>query len=201
MHNHDVLVPNARQTPGLLERLLDIPGPSVRNANELDGDMLLKRRMERPVDGAEGTATDLVEQVEVTPGPHNSQHSSPTGMPPQPFARLQAPLRPNNLTVPPDIARVQGLLQRTEVNAWGVMHVLHTFTGMSAASPRNQRDWILTTVWAISMDAVAAGLIFMVFSSYIMWYRLKAKRVGGTIALALGFVICGAFVAGLGWLM
>ncbi len=76
------------------------------------------------------------------------------------------------------------------MNAWGVMHVLYTFTGMPAAGPRNERDWILTTVWAVSIDAVAAGLIFMVFSSYIMWYRLKAKRVGGMVALGLGFVIC-----------
>jgi hypothetical protein len=77
------------------------------------------------------------------------------------------------------------------------MHVLHTFTGMPSAGPRNERDWILTTAWAISMDAVAAGLIFMVLSSYIMWYRLKAKRLGGIIALLLGLVSCGAFVVAL----
>jgi hypothetical protein len=35
-------------------------------------------------------------------------------------------------------------------------------------------DWVLPTVWALSMHAVAAGLMAMVFSSYIMWYRLKA---------------------------
>ncbi len=100
-----------------------------------------------------------------------------------------------------DLRSGRATLQRTDLNAWGVMHVLHTFTGMPAAGPRNERDWILTTAWAISMDAVAAGLIFMVFSSYIMWYRLKAKRVGGIIALVLGLVICGAFVAGFGWLI
>lgn len=105
------------------------------------------------------------------------------------------------IDVKADLRSNRVMLTRTEVNAWGVMHVLHTFTGMPAAGPRNQRDWILTTAWALSMDAVAAGLIFMVFSSYIMGYRLKAKRAGGTIALALGVVICGAFVAGLGWLM
>lgn len=36
------------------------------------------------------------------------------------------------------------------------------------------------------MDAVASGLIVMVFSSYIMWYRLKPKRRGGIVALVLG---------------
>jgi hypothetical protein len=92
-------------------------------------------------------------------------------------------------------------LQRTDVNAWGVLHVLHTFTGVRAADTRNARDWTLTTVWAYSMDAVAAGLMVMVFSSYIMWYRLKNKRRGGIVALLLGFGSCGAFLAGLGWLI
>jgi hypothetical protein len=99
-----------------------------------------------------------------------------------------------------DLRSGRATLQQTDLNAWGVMHVLHTFTGMPATGSQ-KRDWFLTTVWAISMDAVAAGLVFMVFSSYIMWYRLKAKRLGGTIALLLGLVTCGAFVAGFGWLL
>jgi hypothetical protein len=52
----------------------------------------------------------------------------------------------------------------------------------------------------MSMDA-AAGLIFMVFSSYIMCYRLKTKRLGGIIALPIGLVSCSAFVTGFGWLL
>jgi hypothetical protein len=101
------------------------------------------------------------------------------------------------IDVKADLRSGRATLQRTDVNVWGAMHVLHTFTGMPSAGPRNERDWILTTVWAISMDAVAAGLIFMVLSSYIMWYRLKAKRLGGIIALVLGLVSCGTFVAAL----
>lgn len=101
------------------------------------------------------------------------------------------------IDVKADLRSGRATLQRTDVNVWGVMHVLHTFTGMPSAGPPNERDWILTTVWAISMDAVATGLIFMVLSSYIMWYRLKAKRLGGIIALVLGLVSCGAFVAAL----
>jgi hypothetical protein len=81
------------------------------------------------------------------------------------------------------------------------MHVLHTFTGVRAADTRNARDWTLTSVWAFSMDAVAVGLIVMVFSSYIMWYRLKPKRRGGIMALVLGFASCGAFLVGFHWLI
>ena len=81
------------------------------------------------------------------------------------------------------------------------MHVLHTFTGAPAADSRNRRDWTLTTVWALSMDAVAAGLIVMVLGSYVMWFRLRAKRLGGIVALLLGFITCGAFIGGLRWLL
>jgi hypothetical protein len=105
------------------------------------------------------------------------------------------------IDVKADLTSGRATLQRTDVNAWGIMHVLHTFTGVRAADTRNARDWTLTTVWALSMDAVAAGLIIMVFSSYIMWYRLKAKRPVGIVALLLGFVSCGAFVTGLRWLI
>ena len=100
-----------------------------------------------------------------------------------------------------DLATGQATLQRTDLNAWGVMHVLHTFVGVRAADPVNERDWYLTTFWALSMDAVAVGLAMMVLSSYIMWYRLKAKRRGGVVALLLGFLSCGVFVTGLRWLI
>lgn len=91
-------------------------------------------------------------------------------------------------------------LQRNALNAWGVVHLLHTFTGVRSGDTRNARDWTLTTVWALTMDAVAAGLIVMVFSSYIMWYRLRSKRRGGVVALTLGSVSCVMFVVGLRWL-
>jgi hypothetical protein len=100
-----------------------------------------------------------------------------------------------------DLQEGRATVQRTQLNAWGVMHVLHTFTGAPAADSRNRRDWTLTTLWALSMDVVAAGLIVMVFSSYIMWFRLRAKRLGGVVALALGFLICGACISALRWLL
>lgn len=99
-----------------------------------------------------------------------------------------------------DLATGRATLQRNELNAWGVMHLLHTFTGVRAADTINTRDWVLTTVWAVSMDALAVGLIIMVFGSYLMWYRLKAKRRAGVIALLLGVITCGAFMGGVSWL-
>lgn len=100
-----------------------------------------------------------------------------------------------------DLATRRATLQQSDVNAWGIAHVLHTFTGVRTTDPLNERDWFLTTVWALSMDAVALGLVIMVISSYVMWYRLKAKRRGGIAALLVGCVSCGLFVVGLRWLI
>ena len=106
-----------------------------------------------------------------------------------------------NIDVKADLQAGRATVQRTQLNAWGVMHILHTFTGAPAADSRNRRDWTLTTLWALSMDAVAGGLIVMVLGSYVMWFRLRAKRIGGIIALALGFISCGAFIGALRWLL
>lgn len=92
-------------------------------------------------------------------------------------------------------------LQRTDLNVWGVMNQLHTFTGVRNGDGVNDRDWVLTWIWAFSMDAVALGLVVMVLSSYVMWSRLEAKRRGGLIALALGWTTCAAAVFGARWLL
>jgi hypothetical protein len=91
-------------------------------------------------------------------------------------------------------------VSHTEINAWGIMRVLHTFTGVRAGDSRNQRDWIPTTVWALSMDAVAGGIVFMVCSGLYMWYGLTTKRAAGLAALGMGATICGLFVWGLRWI-
>jgi cytochrome bd-type quinol oxidase subunit 1 len=80
-----------------------------------------------------------------------------------------------------------------------VIHLLHTFTGVREADPQNTRDWVLTTMWALSMDALAVGLTLMVISSYVMWWRLPNKRRTGMIAVVLGIASCTAIVSA-GWL-
>jgi len=105
------------------------------------------------------------------------------------------------LDVKADLRTGRATVQRTELNGWGVMHALHTFTGAPATDLRNRRDWTLTKVWALSMDALAVGLIVMVLGSYVMWFRLRDKRIGGIVALVLGFLSCGAFVGAFRWLL
>jgi hypothetical protein len=99
-----------------------------------------------------------------------------------------------------DWAQKRAAVQRSDVNLWGVMKSLHTFDGNVADDPRNSRDWALTSLWAYSMDAVAAGLIYMVLSSLYMWLRLPQKRLTGAIVLGLGSLSCGLFCVGLRWL-
>jgi len=99
-----------------------------------------------------------------------------------------------------DLAQKRVAVRQSEVNLWGVMKVLHTFSGVQMDDPRNRRDWALTSLWAFSMDAVAAGLIFMVLSSLYMWFELPQKRRSGAVVLGLGSLICGLFCVGLRWL-
>jgi len=99
-----------------------------------------------------------------------------------------------------DLAQQRVTVRHSVVNLWGVIKVLHTFTGVQMDDARQNRDWALTSVWAFSMDAVAAGLIFMVLSSLYMWFELPQKRLPGAVVLGLGSLICGLFCMGLRWL-
>jgi hypothetical protein len=96
-----------------------------------------------------------------------------------------------------DLAQNHAVVQHFESGHWGMFRTLHTFSGSRVNVAGSQRDWILTTVWVIAMDALAAALIVMVLGSYYMWYRLKPKRRLGVMVLAAGVVSCGAFLAGL----
>jgi len=91
-------------------------------------------------------------------------------------------------------------VRQADVNLWGIVKALHVFDGNVADDPRNTRDWALTYLWAYSMDAVAAGLIFMVLSSVYLWLQLPQKRRTGAIVLSLGCLSCGLFCLGLRWL-
>ena len=99
-----------------------------------------------------------------------------------------------------DLARKLVAVRQSEVNLWGVIKVLHTFTGVQMDDARNRRDWVLTSLWAYSMDAVAAALIFMILSSLYMWWELPQKRLPGAVVLGLGSLSCGLFCVGLRWL-
>jgi hypothetical protein len=99
-----------------------------------------------------------------------------------------------------DLTQKRVSVRQADVNLWGVIKVLHTFTGIRVENAPTRRDRALTSLWAYSMDAVAAGLIFMVLSSLYMWFKLPQKRLLGVVFLGLGLLSCGLFCVGLRWL-
>ena len=109
--------------------------------------------------------------------------------------------RPGNVNrVSVDLARNRATVKHIQVNSWGVMKALHSFSGTRGNNPAAKRDWILTSIWVVAMDALAIGLLLMVFSSYYMWYRLKQIRLLGWVSWGAGVLSCALFVVGLAWL-
>jgi hypothetical protein len=95
-----------------------------------------------------------------------------------------------------DLPQMRATVQQVDRSAWSAFRIMHTFSGSRYNAP-GSRDWLLTTLWAFAMDAFSIGLLAMVFGSYYMWYRLKAKRILGWIALSAGCFSTALFVFGL----
>jgi hypothetical protein len=119
-------------------------------------------------------------------------------IPPQVAGRLQF-----NTSRPGGSAQVRvnlqtnlASVQQFENSHLGRFRNLHTFSGSRYAQPESSRDWILTRIWVLAMDALSAGLIVMVVGSYYMWWRLKRAHWLGVVSLGAGFAACAWFVAG-----
>ena len=164
---------NRRETNYVRE--ITAPGP------ELKGDLGQAREIARQL-GIEGEI--LLPTTRTDAGPFDFQVRRPGH-----FFFIKA-----------DLARKRVTVRQADVNLWGVIKVLHTFTGIPVNDAPMRRDWVLTSIWAYSMDAVAAGVIFMVLSSLYMWFELPQKRVLGAVVLGVGSLSCGLFCIGLRWL-
>jgi len=97
-----------------------------------------------------------------------------------------------------DLARQRATVQQIDRSLWSGLRIMYTFSGWRFTSTGTSRDWIVTSVWVVAMDALSAGLLVMVFGSYYMWWRLKRMRTAGWVALAAGWASCAFFVYGLG---
>jgi hypothetical protein len=111
--------------------------------------------------------------------------------------RVTMPGRITNIKT--DSVKGEATLQRIDVNWWGVLKMLHVFTGVRKTSISPERDWLMTKIWSFSLDTVAVGLILMVCSGYYMWWVVKKRHAVGAIVLFVGFAVCGFFVTGLAW--
>jgi hypothetical protein len=94
-----------------------------------------------------------------------------------------------------DLQQRRVAVQHFDNSGWATFRIFHTFSGSRYNQPSSQRDWFITTIWVVAMDALAGGLIVMVLGSYYMWFRLKPKRRLGFVVLVAGFVSCGIFFA------
>ena len=94
------------------------------------------------------------------------------------------------LEIRADLAGGSADIAQITVNGWGALHMMHTFSGVRAEDPKMTRDWIVTRIWVFSMDAVAAGLAFMVLSGCWVWFRSGRRRLAGALSLAAGLAVC-----------
>jgi hypothetical protein len=103
----------------------------------------------------------------------------------------------STIQVDADLVTGRAEVKEIRVNAWGVLSALHHFTGVSMTDPERQRDWWLTVVWSVAMDALALGLLVLVATGLYLWYRLEKKRALGLVALTAGLACCAFFLFGL----
>jgi hypothetical protein len=96
-----------------------------------------------------------------------------------------------------DLVQNRASVEHFDNSRLAAFRIFHTFSGSRFNTPGSRRDWMLTTLWVFSMDALAAALIVMVLGSYYMWWRLKPKRRLGLLMLMAGLLSCAAFLAGL----
>ena len=75
-----------------------------------------------------------------------------------------------------------------QYNFAGKIRTLHTFNGVNKNNTDLKSNWLITSVWRLSMDGIAIGLLLLCISSWIMWYKIREKYGWGWIALILGFV-------------
>ena len=154
---------------------------------------VVERAIRRPPDETDsGIAADLMQQAGIV-GEVNEIQRDSTGK-----FNFQVVKPGNVFRVAADLPAGRASVTTIDINAWGAMDALHKFTGVRMDRPNEKRDWLLTKLWSLAMDALAAGLALLVASGIYLWWRLGQKRVGGTIALALGIACCGFLLFGFG---
>ena len=147
-------------------------------------------RFQRPVRQNPGQtdiarARDIMAQLEIV---GEVEWTAPEQRPGRFAFRVTRPGRTSEIDV--DLNRDSASVLQTTVNAWGVLSALHHLNGVHAGDARNTRDWFPTSIWTFSMDALAAGLAFLVSSGIYIWYRNRGARVWGLVALLCGLVAC-----------
>jgi hypothetical protein len=93
-----------------------------------------------------------------------------------------------------DLSARRASVTEIRLDRWGAIDALHKLTGVRLDKPQERREWIMTRLWSLAMDALAIGLLVLVATGLYLWYRLGTNRVGGIVALALGAICCAFFL-------
>jgi hypothetical protein len=87
-------------------------------------------------------------------------------------------------------------VEQIRVNAWGIMNMLHSFTGVRMNEPDKKREWIVTRLWSFAMDGLSAGLVVLLMGGLTLWGATSRKRRLELVVLLMGIVSCGLFLLG-----
>lgn len=151
-----------------------------------------ERRVTVPNTGTQlGDARDLMRQLGVTGEVQWVAAGSEAG---RFVCRVARPGQQAEVRV--DLTSSVATIERTAVNALGITRALHVFSGVRMNDARNTRDWFVTKLWALAMDAVAIGLLAMVVTGVWVWLRSTSKWLPGFLALGAGVACCVWFLVG-----
>lgn len=83
------------------------------------------------------------------------------------------------------------MIKEAKFNSWGTMRNLHVIRNPSPKEQHERLPSALASVWSISIDIIALGLIVICLLGWFLWFHAGRKRFYlGLISLAAGFSIC-----------
>ncbi len=94
-----------------------------------------------------------------------------------------------------DFVSLRAQVKHIQVNGWGILSMLHSFTGVRRSDPSQHRNWWATRIWRFLMDALSISLVIMVLTGIYMWYCRGHGRVLGSVLLISGILVVAAILA------
>lgn len=83
------------------------------------------------------------------------------------------------------------MIAEIKFDSWGAMKALHSLRNPTLREKSNRYQAIMASIWSISMDIVAAGLIIICLGAWFMWLQFSRKRFFfGLISITGGFILC-----------
>lgn len=88
----------------------------------------------------------------------------------------------------------QCVQNKLKFNLAGTIRTLHTFNGMNRNNETQRPYWVITKIWRYSMDGIAAGLMLLSLSSWLMWFKVRKKFAYSLPVFIAGLGIAAYFI-------